>query len=362
MNLGIRLAEAGRIPDFFLRAAIRARHRAVLRREEPGTAEGRQESLRSFIRSLEDAPLAPAPRESNQQHYEVLPGLFELMLGPRLKYSACVWPSAELSRRPRATESEVEAARLARAEGETLALTARRAAVSDGMRILELGCGWGSFCLWAAENFPTAKIWAVSNSHDQGEFIRARARQRDLDNLQVLTADMNEFAPPAGAAPFDRIVSIEMFEHMRNWPELLRRIAGWLDDRGRFFMHVFSHREIAYLFREGADEWMAEHFFTGGMMPSDALLTHLQDDLVLEDHWRISGLHYARTLNSWLALLDARRGEALAVLREGYGSGQAELHLNRWRLFLLACAELFAFDSGNQWLVSHYRMAKRRQV
>jgi cyclopropane-fatty-acyl-phospholipid synthase len=359
MSLGVRLAEAGLLPDFLLRAGIRARHREVLRREDPGDAEARQESLRAFIQAMGRSPVATSPLDSNRQHYEVPPRLFEEMLGPRLKYSACVWQESELGRVPKPSEAEREIGLLAQAEEDTLSLMASRASLADGMRILDLGCGWGSFSLWAAQNYPASRIYAVSNSKNQGEFIREQAKERGLSNIQALTTDMNEFAPPEGAGPFKRVVSVEMFEHMRNWQELFRRINGWLDDDGCFFMHIFVHRELAYLFREGPDNWMTRHFFAGGMMPSDSLLLHLQRDLSLHDHWLISGRHYARTLNSWLALLDSRRDRALDILEGAYGRENAKIQLNRWRIFLMACAELFAFNGGSEWLVAHYLLTKR---
>jgi cyclopropane-fatty-acyl-phospholipid synthase len=359
MSLGLRLAEAGRLPDFLLRAAIRARHREVLRREDPGSAQGRQEALRTVIRSMEAVPVAPAPQDSNLQHYEVPPALFQEMLGPWLKYSACLWPEEELGRRPRPNRNGAERETLGQAEEAMLALTAERAGVQNGMHILDLGCGWGSFSLWAAERFPEARLVAVSNSRDQGVFIRNRARERRLENIQAITADMNNFQPPAQAVPFDRIVSVEMFEHMGNWPELLRRISGWLTEAGLFFMHIFAHKRLAYSFQDGPREWMSRNFFAGGIMPADALPLHLQRDLVLVDHWIVSGLHYARTLESWLALLDSRRQAALEILSGAYGPDQATVRLNRWRLFLMACSELFAFQRGNEWHVSHYLMARR---
>jgi cyclopropane-fatty-acyl-phospholipid synthase len=282
------------------------------------------------------------------------------MLGPRLKYSCCIWPADELGNKPGASEAELEFRLLDLAEEEMLKLYAKRADMKDGMNILELGCGWGSFCLWAAENYPESRIWAVSNSTGQGEFIRQKAKEKDLLNLTVLTEDMNEFSPPKEAGAFDRIVSIEMFEHMRNWQALLKRISNWLAPEGLFFLHIFVHRDLAYLFQEGPDQWMARHFFTGGMMPSANLLLYLQKDLEILDHWLVSGLHYARTLESWLALLDANQKACREVLRNDPNPESAKTLFNRWRIFLIACSELFGFDSGNQWLVAHYLMKNRR--
>jgi len=359
VSLGIRLAESGRIPDGLLRRIIRLRHARVLNREDPGTVEGRQECLRAFMRDMQTRPVAQAPLESNRQHYEVPAAFFENILGPRLKYSACLWPESELGRRPRPAQAASERALLGNAEEAMLLRTAERAKVRDGMRILDLGCGWGSFSLWAAERFPETRITAVSNAAEQGAFIRQQASERSLRNVQVITADMNAFEPPSTDGPFERILSVEMFEHMANWPKLLRRVASWLTRDGLFFMHVFAHRELAYPFREGPGQWMSEHFFSGGIMPSDDLLPHLQRDMVLQDHWRISGLHYARTIESWLCLLDAARDRVRAVLDEAYGRERAALQLTRWRMFLMACSELFAYGSGNEWLVSHYLMSRR---
>lgn len=362
MSFGIRLAESGLLPDSVLRTAIRQRHARVLEREDAGSAEGRQESLRGFMRTMAQSPVAITPEAANRQHYEVPPELFRLMLGPYLKYSACLWPDSELGSSPRGKEPDRERQVLAAAEEAMLALTADRAKLEDGQRILDLGCGWGSFSLWAARRYPKASILAVSNSAGQTAYIEQTARTLGLSNLRTHKSDMNEFTPPDGESSFDRVVSVEMFEHMRNWAELLRRVSGWLAQDGRLFVHVFAHRELAYPFRNEPGEWMSRHFFSGGMMPADSLMLHLQQDLILEDHWRLGGQHYARTLDSWLALLDSSRSAALDILAgAGQSNGEsARVRFNRWRLFLLACSELFAFKGGNEWLVSHYRLAPRR--
>ncbi|MBS3780760.1 MAG: class I SAM-dependent methyltransferase [Desulfovermiculus sp.] len=360
MNIGIRLAESGGVPDFLLRHVIRMRHRCVLRNEDPGSAEARQELLRTFVRAMQAEPIAAAPLESNRQHYEVPPAFFARILGPRLKYSSCLWPDDELGRRPHSSQASSERRLLGDAEEAMLQLTAQRAEIRDGMRILDLGCGWGSFALWAAEQYPQSRILAVSNSQAQGAFILDLASKRSLSNIHVVTADMNDFTLPAGLDSFHRVISVEMFEHMANWPLLLGRIAQWLTQDGLFFMHIFVHKELAYPFRSGPNQWMTERFFSGGIMPSDAMPLHLQHDVSLVDHWRVSGLNYARTLESWLCLLDAERPMIRKALAEAHGSQDLGKQIRRWRIFLMACSELFAFSQGNEWFISHYLMSKRR--
>jgi cyclopropane-fatty-acyl-phospholipid synthase len=237
------------------------------------------------------------------------------------------------------------------AETAALALTCERAGVADGQDILELGCGWGSLTLWLAEHYPTARITAVSNSHAQRQHIEALAAQRGLTNLQVITADMNDFDTQDR---FDRVISVEMFEHMRNWGALFQRIQGWLRPGGRFFMHIFCHRDRPYPFEDqGDDDWMSRHFFSGGIMPSDALPLRFQEHLALRDQWRWSGRHYERTANAWLANLDAARRHS-AHPGQCYGADQAALWCQRWRLFFLAVAETFGFEGGDTWGVGHY--------
>jgi cyclopropane-fatty-acyl-phospholipid synthase len=323
LTLVDRLIETGRVPDPLMRAGIRAVCASRLRHERrrpPGFKE-------AFVRRLRESPIAEEVEKANEQHYEVPAAFFRLVLGPRLKYSSCLWPDG------------VET--LAEAEEAMLALTCERAGVEDGMTLLDLGCGWGSLTGWLSERYPRSRIVAVSNSRAQREHIESLR----LRNVRVVTADANALELDVR---FDRILSVEMLEHMRNYEALFARISSWLEPDGRFFCHVFSHDHFTYPYDDG---WIARRFFTGGTMPSDDLLPRFDDDLSLEAHWRVSGLHYARTAEAWLERLDAHRAEVERVV----GARRAA----NWRVFFLACAELWGYRGGTEWLVSHYRFARR---
>jgi cyclopropane-fatty-acyl-phospholipid synthase len=339
----LRLAEEGWLPDVLLRAAIRRLLRARLREIHAADPARSAAAAERFVESLPVAPIAPVPELANAQHYEVPAEFFGAVLGVHRKYSACLWSQG--------------ARTLDEAEAAALAVTCERAGLADGQRILELGCGWGSAALWMAAAYPNARITAVSNSRSQRAYVERAAQARGLRNLSVVTADMNAFDP---AERFDRIVSVEMFEHMRNWPALFRRIRGWLAPEGRFFMHVFVHRSTPYAFVDrDAGDWMSRFFFSGGMMPSDGLAARFQDDLRLAARWRWSGIEYACTARAWLERLDAGRGSVLPILERTYGARDAVRWFGRWRLFFMACEELFGYDQGREWWVSHYLFEPR---
>lgn len=343
MPSAIELAERALLPDGLIRAGIRRLNRLRLRQETLDTPQAQRKAKLDLVRHMRSSPVAIRTDTANRQHYELPVELFQAALGPHLKYSGCVWPEG--------------VANLGQAEEASLKQVCRRAQIDDGQRILELGCGWGSLSLFMARAYPRARIVSVSNSRLQRAYIERRRRERSLENLHIITADMNDFAPEG---TFDRVVSIEMFEHMRNWRELLSRVSTWLAGGGKCFIHIFSHHRLAYIFHgEQEDNWIAQHFFTAGLMPSDDLMLYFQDDLAIEDHWWLGGTGYQKTAEAWLANLDARREEVTEVLAETYGAGDADRWLQRWRIFFMACAELWGCDRGRQWGISHYRLTKK---
>ena len=333
-------AESGRVPDFALRAGIRGLLRGRLRdlAAEPPLDEG----------TLRTGPIASAPRAANEQHYEVPAAFFEQVLGPWRKYSSCLWPENN----PDFT--------LADAELAMLELTCARARLADRQDILDLGCGWGALTLYAAERYPASRIVAVSHSGSQRRYIEARAKRRRLANIRVITGDISDL--DLKHEGFDRVVSVEMFEHMNNHERLVKRITSWMRPHARLFVHVFCHHARAYRFsRRGRGDWMAREFFTGGLMPSPSLIPSVRGVLLPEVDWFVRGTHYARTAEAWLANLDAARDQVASIFADTYGPASAARRVQRWRMFFLAVAETFAYRDGREWGLSHHRLRKPAQ-
>jgi cyclopropane-fatty-acyl-phospholipid synthase len=337
-NLAINWTEQGLVPDAVIRAGIRRLCKQRLVEIHAGDAEATAAAFEEYVSLMNAAELAPLPHKANEQHYEVPAAFFAVALGRHRKYSSCFWPQGVSS--------------LDDAEAVALAATCERAGIENGQHILELGCGWGSLTLWMAEHYPASQITAVSNSRSQREYILGEAARRGLQNVDIITCDMNVFTTDTR---FDRIVSVEMFEHMRNWQKLFARVHDWLRPGGRFFMHVFCHRSAPYEFVDnGPSDWMGRHFFSGGIMPSDDLAVRFQEHLKLVQRWRWDGTHYEKTANAWLANVDRQRDTVLPVLAATYGDEAAMQWLQRWRIFFMACAELFGYNHGQEWWVSHY--------
>jgi cyclopropane-fatty-acyl-phospholipid synthase len=344
-NPSIGLAESGLLPDWLIRTGIRRLCRQRLIEINSTDCESHSTHMNGFVDSMNHSSIALLPDLANEQHYEVPPVFFTTVLGRHRKYSSCFWDNSTRS--------------LDDAEERSLQISCDRAGIKDGMKVLDLGCGWGSLSLWIAEKYPNASVTSVSNSKPQKKFIEDTAKTLNLRNIQVITCDMNNFE---ATEAYDRIVSIEMFEHMRNYQQLFGKIDSWLKPEGKFFMHIFCHRNSPYEFIDnGPADWMSRHFFSGGIMPSADLPLRFQRDLKIENQWKWSGKHYEKTANAWLKKTDQKTKHIKQIFSEVYGENDADKWIQRWRIFFMACAELFAYDNGQEWFVSHYLFKKANQ-
>lgn len=341
-SMAVGWTETGLVPDSVIRSGIRRLLEKKRRQIHAGDIEYSASETNQFVAMMDASPIALVPERANEQHYEIPAGFFAEVMGDHLKYSCGYWPAGVTN--------------LTEAEAAALRVTVQRADIRDGQQILDLGCGWGSLSLWIAAQFPNSQVTAVSNSTSQREFIVARARTRKLDNIRVLVQDMNDFTTDDR---FDRIVSVEMFEHMRNYRALFSSINRWLAPEGRFFMHIFCHYSTPYEYIDkGPGDWMSRHFFSGGIMPSAELPLRFAGQLNIDQRWQWSGKHYARTCDAWLARMDSNKAQIMPHLAVCYGETEAPLWWQRWRIFFMACSELFQFRRGEEWYVSHYLFRK----
>ncbi len=343
-NITQGLLERNMIPDPIIRIGIRGLLKDKLIEENNFKAKFGSQRKTELIKFLKSSPIAVNTKEANEQHYELPTEFFQLVMGKHMKYSSGFWKEG-------VTDFDTS-------EEDMLALTVERAELRDGMTILELGCGWGSLTLFMAKKFPQSQIVGVSNSTTQREFILREAKNRKLNNVRIMTADMNDFMINE---KFDRVVSVEMFEHMRNYSKLLEKIAGFLKDDGKLFVHIFTHREFAYLYVEKDEsDWIAKYFFTGGIMPSDDLLLHFQDQFKIEEQWQVNGTHYQKTSEEWLKNMDKNKEKIIPILKATYGEDQFRKWWVYWRVFFMSCAELWGYKNGTEWIVSHYRFKKEK--
>lgn len=342
LNYLIKLAENGTLPDFLIKRGIKNLCNDRLKWAKSLGPDRLHEHNQKWIEELKQSPIALVPEKANEQHYELPPSFFDIVLGSNLKYSSGFWPTNQTT----FDQSEVE----------MLELSCKRAELEDKQDILELGCGWGSLTCFMAQKFPNSNITAVSNSKDQKKHIEARCKKLKLTNIEVITCDMNDFDIDK---KFDRVVSIEMFEHMRNYGTLLNNISKFLNDGGKLFVHIFTHHTLMYPYVDnGPGDWMAREFFSGGQMPSHNLLLNFQEDLKIEKTWKINGTHYSKTSYAWLDKMDNNKKEIIEIFNDTYGNDNSKMWFQRWRIFFLSCAVMFGMENGTEWGVSHYRFRK----
>lgn len=343
------ILEKNLVPDKTLRIAVRRLLKERLKQQTFASVEAEQNYINAFIQDLKQKPIAVHTDDANEQHYEVPALFFEKVLGTQLKYSCGYWNND--------IQPSLYHAGLDDAEEDMLALTCERADLRNGQAILELGCGWGSLSLYMAKKYPMSIITVLSNSSSQKAYIDEQAQKAGLNNLTVVTADINDFNTKYR---FDRVVSVEMFEHMQNYQLLMKKVAGFLEPGGKLFIHIFRHKSTPYLFEvKGSGDWMAKYFFTGGMMPSAHLPLYFADDVAIEKHWAVSGLHYHKTCEAWLQKMDQQKDTIMPIFKKVYGTKEAKRWWVYWRIFFIACSELFATNNGDEWSVGHYLFTKK---
>ena len=337
------LLEKDKLPDWALRIGIRKLLMQRLDDETKATPELQQEHLMQLIDELKNSPIAVNTDDANEQHYEVPTQFYQYCLGKHLKYSSAHWKE--------------DVHDLDTAEEDMLQLTCERAELQNGQDVLELGCGWGSLSLYMSAKYPQSNFIVVSNSRSQKIYIDEQAQQRSISNLTVITADMNTFSIDK---KFDRVVSVEMFEHMRNYQKLMHLVASVLKPDGKLFVHIFTHKTFAYKFEvKNETDWMSKYFFTGGIMPSDHLLLYFDEEMNIENHWHVSGIHYSKTAEAWLQNMDKQKAEIIPLFAKTYGNEYALKWWVYWRVFFMACSELWKFNGGHEWMVSHYLFKKK---
>ncbi len=336
------LLEKNKLPDFIIREGIRRLLKQRLKDETKPTPDLQQKALLQLVDELKKSPIAVHTQAANEQHYEVPTEFYKYCLGKHLKYSSGYWNE---------TTHDINTS-----EHDMLELSCERANITNGQQVLELGCGWGSLSLFMAARYPQSQFTVVSNSRTQKLYIDAEAQQRGITNLTVITSDINTLHL---TTTFDRIVSVEMFEHLRNYEELFKRIAAWLNPQGQLFVHIFTHKTLAYTFEvKDETDWMSRYFFTGGIMPSNNLFSYFNSHLTIRQQWTVSGLHYHKTSEAWLRNMDAHKEKIMPLFETTYGKTEALKWWVYWRIFYMACAELWGFNNGEEWMVQHYSFTK----
>lgn len=338
------MLEKNILPDPIVRFGIRNLLKQRIKEDIGEDQEKKAFNKNQFIRKQSSFPIAVNTVDANEQHYEVPTDFYQYVLGKNKKYSCGHWDKSN---------------NLDDAEKEMLEITTQRAKLENGQKVLELGCGWGSLTLFMAKKYPNMQITAVSNSKTQKDFIDKTAKDRGLKNINVITCDINEF--DITDANFDRVVSVEMFEHMRNYKMLLGKIKGWLKDDGKLFVHIFVHKDTPYFFDvKDESDWMSKYFFSGGIMPSDDLLYHFEDLFKVVNHDVVNGIHYSKTAEAWLENQDKNKEVIMDLFTNHYGAAQALKWFSYWRIFFMACSELWKYKDGNEWFVSHYLLEKSK--